>query len=158
MFLDKFNLLEDAYRLICRNDHSLNLLDRPIRWSDIDVSEFIVNGLCAQIVDPGMQTLVDASGLFMHNTQTILAFVESGFGITILPELTQPKDRNVSALPIDNLEMKRTLYTLKRRSVSLSPIDEHLIAAIRISANELGSFPKPNDPSSHERTSNLESV
>lgn len=135
--LDAEFLLEDAYRLICRHDHPLSRLNRAIKWSDIDPAEFIVNGLCQQIKDPGLQTIVDESNLYMHNTLSILAFVEAGFAVTLLPALTRPNSDTYTALPIDQLAMKRSLYILKRKAVSLSPIDLRLIEVIRESVSEL---------------------
>lgn len=135
--LDAEFLLEDSYRLICRQDHRLNQLNGPVKWSDIEASEFIVNGLCEHIDDPDMQGIVASSNLYMHNTLSILAFVESGFGVTILPALTRPPSDTFSALPIASLCMKRELYVLKRKSASLSPIDLRLIEAIRESVEGL---------------------
>ncbi len=135
--LDAEFLLEDAYRLICRQDHPLTRLKRSIRWSDINPGEFIVNGLCEGIEDPELQAIVKASSLYMHNTLSILAFVESGLGVTLLPALTRPRSKDFSALPIDNLEMKRGLHVLKRKSASLSPIDLRLIEAIYKSTRHL---------------------
>ena len=135
--LDTDFLLEDSYRLICRQDHALNKLERPVKWTDIDANEFIVNGLCEHIADQGMRAIVDKSSLYMHNTLSILAFIESGIGVTIMPALTRPHDQGYAALPIENLEIKRTLYILKRRSSSLSPINMRLIEAIRKSVARL---------------------
>ena len=135
--LDADFLLSDAYRLICRQDHPLNQLQRPIEWRDIDPKEFIVNGLCEHIADPELQAIVQSSNLYMHNTLSILAFIESGSSITLLPVLTRPNNDVFSALPIARLEMKRSLYILKRKSLSLSPIDLRLINAIRQSASDL---------------------
>jgi len=135
--LDAEFLLEDAYRLICRQDHPLTSLNRSIQWSDVDPGEFIVNGLCEGIEEPELQAIVKASNLYMHNTLSILAFVESGFGVTLLPALTRPHSKAFSALPIANLEMKRGLYILKRKSASLSPIDLRLIEAIQSSVKQL---------------------
>ena len=136
--LDAEFLLEDSYRLICRPDHPMNSLNRPIRLSDIDASEFIVHGLCKHFSDPGMKALVDESGQYVHNTQTILAFVERGLGVSVLPELFHTSDRSYAALPIGDLPLKRSLYILKRRSVSLSPTDLRVIAAIKKAVKGLG--------------------
>jgi len=135
--LDAEFLLEDSYRLICRPDHPLGKLKRAIKWDDINPREFIVNGLCVHIDDAELQTIVKASSLYMHNTLSILAFVEGGFGITLLPALTRPHSNQFRALPIANLEIKRELYILKRKTASLSPIDLRLIEAIRSSVEQL---------------------
>ncbi len=135
--LDAEFLLEDSYRLICRQDHRLNQLNRPVKWSDIGANEFIVNGLCEHIDDPKMRDIVARSNLYMHNTLSILAFVESGFGVTILPALSRPPRDTFSALPIANLAMKRELFILKRKAASLSPIDLRLIEVIRESVTAL---------------------
>jgi DNA-binding transcriptional LysR family regulator len=74
----------------------------------------------------------------VHNTQTILAFVERGLGVSVLPELFHTSDRSYAALPIGDLPLKRSLYILKRRSVSLSPTDLRVIAAIKDAVKGLG--------------------
>jgi LysR family carnitine catabolism transcriptional activator len=135
--LDAEFLLEDSYRLICRQDHPLSRLDRPVEWSDIEPGEFIVNGLCQHIEEPGMQNIVDRSSLYMHNTLSILAFVEAGYAVTILPALTRPNSDTFIALPMAKLAMKRSLYILKRKAASLSPIDLRLIEVIRESVGWL---------------------
>ena len=135
--LDGEYLMEDSYRLICRYDHPLSRLGRAVEWSDIDPEQFIVNGLCQHIHDPAMEALIQGSNLFMHNTLSILAFVESGFGLTILPALSRPQSDIFTALPIANLDVKRELYILNRKAGSLSPIDLRLIGAIRKTVTQL---------------------
>ena len=123
--------LADPFRLICRRDHRLARLGRAVEWRDIDDEAFIVNGLCQQIDNPDLQRLIANAGLFMHNTLSILAFVEYGFGVTLLPAMTQPASEALCALPLARLEAERELYVLRRKSGSLSPLDERLIAVIR---------------------------
>jgi len=130
-------LLADRFRLICRRDHRLAALGRAIEWNDLDGETFIVNGLCRQIDDARLQQLISQSTLYMHNTLSILAFVEDGFGLTLLPTLTRPTSESLCALPLAQLDAERQLYVLRRKSGSLSPLDQRLIAAIRTQASQL---------------------
>lgn len=124
-------LLSDPFRLICRSDNRLASLDRNIEWLDLATEAFIVNGLCEQIDNAGLQQLITGSTLFMHNTLSILAFIEEGFGVSLLPSLTQLDNDRLRALPLAQLEVTRDLYVLSRKSSSLSPLDNRLISAIR---------------------------
>ena len=124
-------LLSDPFRLICRNDNPLVQLKREIEWQDLKQEDFIVNGLCDQIDNPDLRQLIAKSTLYMHNTLSILAFIEDGFGISLLPSLIQPSSAQLSALPLARLDARRDLYVLTRKGGSLSPLDQRLIEVIR---------------------------
>ncbi|MEM7565153.1 MAG: LysR family transcriptional regulator [Pseudomonadota bacterium] len=124
-------LLSDPFRLICRNDNPLVDLKRDIEWRDLKDENFIVNGLCEAIDNAGLHDLITRSTLYMHNTLSILAFIEDGFGISLLPSLIQPSSADLSALPLAQLDVTRDLYILTRKGGSLSPLDHRLIEVIR---------------------------
>jgi LysR family carnitine catabolism transcriptional activator len=124
-------LLSDPFRLICRSDHRLTELNRDIKWTDLKNEPFIVNGLCQHIENPGLQQLVARSTLFIHNTLSILAFIEDGIGVSLLPSLIQPSSDRFSTLTVAQLDFTRDLYVLSRKGESLSPLDIRLISTIR---------------------------
>jgi len=130
-------LLADPFRLVCRRDHRLAGLARPLDAKDLDSETLIVNGLCHTIADDGWQALIAAATLYIHNTWSILSFVEDGVGVTLLPALAQPISANLVALPLERADLKRELYIVSREDSSLSPLDLRLIDAIRRQAARL---------------------
>lgn len=130
-------LLADPFRLVCRRDHMLARLTRPLDWRDIDGETLIVNGLCKSIGDHGWQGLIAAATLYIHNTWSILSFVEDGIGVTLLPALAQPISSELVALPLARADLRRELYILNREDASLSPLDLRLIDAIKRQAATL---------------------
>jgi DNA-binding transcriptional LysR family regulator len=130
-------LLADPFRLVCRRDHRLAELSRPLAAKDLDSETLIVNGLCHTIADDGWQALIAAATLYIHNTWSILSFVEEGVGVTLLPALAQPISANLVALPLERADLRRELYILSREDGSLSPLDQRLIDAIRRQAASL---------------------
>ena len=77
------------------------------------------------------------SPLYVHNTSSIMAFIESGIGITLLPSMAQPNHHRVITLPVSGLETSRELYILSRKGRSLSPLDQRLVESIRHQADQL---------------------
>jgi DNA-binding transcriptional LysR family regulator len=130
-------LLADPFRLVCRRDHRLARLARPLESRDLVAETLIVNGLCHAIEDVGWQGLIAASTLYIHNTWSILSFVEDGVGVTLLPALAQPISANLVALPLERADLKRELFILSREDSSLSPLDQRLIDAIHRQARRL---------------------
>jgi DNA-binding transcriptional LysR family regulator len=130
-------LLADPFRLVCRRNHRLARLARPLDSRDLGGEPLIVNGLCHAIDDAGWQKLIAAASLYIHNTWSILSFVEEGIGVTLLPALAQPISSNLVALPLARLDLERELHILRREDGSLSPLDQRLVDAIRRQAARL---------------------
>ena len=75
--------------------------------------------------------------MYIHNTWSILSFIEEGIGVTLLPALAQPISSELVALPLAHAELERELYILHRENASMSPLDKRLIEAIRRQASRL---------------------
>ncbi len=128
-------LLEDPFVLICREDHPVAQLDRPVTWRDIDPSEFIANGLCANIDAPELDKLVREARLMVHNVSSLFAFVSGGFGITLLPALAMTEDSSgLRAIPLAVPSASRRLVAMTRPNETLSPSAATLVEEIRIEA------------------------
>lgn len=125
--LNETLLAEDSFVLVCRPDHPLVELDRPITLSDISKHKFIANGLCRKIQTEEMDELLKNAQLFLHNVTTLYTFVERGFGVTLMPELSVQENGNLIALQLDNIVANRRLYLLKRDQEALSPAAEIFI-------------------------------
>jgi LysR family carnitine catabolism transcriptional activator len=130
-------LLEDPFVLVCPANHRLVALDRPIRWSDIDAHDFIANGLCANISLPPVANLTIRALQTVRNTTSLLAFIEQGFGVTLLPALAAPRSNTLRSLSLEDGSVKRRLDVLLRQGETLNPAAAALLAEVRGVAKEL---------------------
>lgn len=130
-------LLEDPFVLVCPIDHPLVALGHPIRWSDIDASHFIANGLCSNIDAPEVAWLTERALLTVRNTTSLLAFIQEGFGVTLLPALAAPKSAQLRSLPLHDSGHKRRLDVLVRQGETLNPAASALLAEVRGVATQL---------------------
>ena len=128
-------LLEDPFVLVCSGDHPIARLGRPAKWSDIDPSEFIANGLCANISVAEVAELAGQAPLMVHNVSTLVAFVSAGYGITLLPKLAIfPGSGDLRAVPLEAVGVSRKLFLFTRPDETLAPSASALLAEIRPAA------------------------
>ncbi|MDH3233665.1 MAG: LysR substrate-binding domain-containing protein, partial [Alphaproteobacteria bacterium] len=124
-------LMADPLGIICRADHALVALDRPVTWSDLDGHAFMANGICSFISAPAMRSVLERSSLMVRNTTSLIALVTEGVGITILPQLSMPAGHDqLRFLPIEGVTDLRRLYVVTRANSALSPAVEAFIEAL----------------------------
>lgn len=142
-------LLTDALGIVCRADHPIARLDRPIGWGDLAQGAFLANPLAALVDHPGVRDLVEASHLVARNTTTLLAFVRLGLGATILPRRSVDTSRRGSCdgqgdllffCPMDP-PAERPVHLLQQESGRLDPATD----AFRRCLAETAS-PSPREP------------
>ncbi len=129
-------LMEERFGVLCRADHWLAGLDRPVDWSDLDPDDFIANGLCAQIAAPAFAPTVTGARLMVRNTSSLIAFVLQGFGTTILPSLAVteiPAQLRFLSLKDPAAVRRILLLTLRRRAASptVDAFVEEILAAAK---------------------------
>jgi DNA-binding transcriptional LysR family regulator len=128
-------LLEDPFSLLCREDHPIARQGRPAKWSDIDPSEFIANGLCANITVAEVAELAGQAPLMVHNVSSLVAFVSAGYGVTLLPKLAiSPGSGDLRAVPLEAVGVSRKLYSITRSDETLAPSASALLSEIRSAA------------------------
>ena len=130
-------LLEDPFVLVCPATHRLAALKRPLRWSDLDANDFIANGLCSRINADAVLALIAGSPLTVRNTTSLLAFVEQGFGVTLLPALAVSASSALRSLPLADRKAKRKLDVLTRQGETLNPSAKALLDEVGVVAREL---------------------
>ena len=130
-------LLEDPFVLVCAATHRLTALNRPLRWSDLDVNEFIANGLCSLINAPSVSALIAGAPLTVRNTTSLLAFVEQDFGVTLLPALAVSASSTLRSLPLVDRKAKRKLDVMTRQGETLNPAANALLYEVGVVAHEL---------------------
>lgn len=105
-------LLSDPLGVVCSRSHLLNRLDRPLTWDDLNGHRFIANGTCAQIRAAEFQPILAASDMNVQSTTSLLALVAAGFGISTLPRLAVPVER-------EDVAFKPTCYQGLQRSIGI---------------------------------------
>jgi len=106
----------------------------------LDAKEFIVSGLTEQIENSMVKELNNSSRFYIHNTQSILSFIESGYGYTLLPSLVLPRHGPLIACPITDLDLKRHLYIIKKKFEQSSPLTEQLITQLQLTLRSMRDF------------------
>lgn len=114
-------LLEEPFGVVCRADHPLARRKKAIKWKDLENVKLISNGLNAMIKDPDFARLSANTTMHIHNTSTLLGFVEQGMGVTLLPKMALPQQGSYHFLPLADKSAVRRLYFLQHRQHRLSP-------------------------------------
>ncbi|MEP3277302.1 MAG: LysR substrate-binding domain-containing protein [Stappiaceae bacterium] len=132
-------LFSDAFGIVCRADHPLKEIERPLTWRDLGTWPFIANGICAQIADDTVQHVMANSRLMVRNTTSLLALVRAGIGITVLPRLVVGKAAgDVEFLAVADPLARRRIDILRRTHTSLTPVTHKFRSVIRsIASNAL---------------------
>jgi DNA-binding transcriptional LysR family regulator len=126
--LHQQDLLSDAFGLVCPARHRLAGYQRALTWSDIAPHRFIANELSAQIPAPASKQLHENALLKVPTMTSILAMVQAGLGVTILPEMTA-KLAEASGLVFCRLadsQARRQIQLLRRATHPASPAARQL--------------------------------
>ncbi|RKF16553.1 LysR family transcriptional regulator [Roseovarius spongiae] len=125
-------ILSDAYGVVCPADHPLTRDWQRLGWADLEGTDFIVNGLCRHIHDPGFQPVLERARLTVRNTASILSLVRAGAGVTLLPErAVLPGFDDLAFLPLADTGLRREVWMLSARDSRLTPAAMALAEAIR---------------------------
>lgn len=130
-------LISDAFGIVCRADHPLNTLSRPIGWRDLQGVGFIKNGLCHQITAPPFQAIAASSKLTVYNTTSLLALVRQGTGVTVVPKLVlNSSDSELVFLDIADTAARRSIDVLRRVDTAVPPVTERFLNEVGRVAEE----------------------
>lgn len=114
-------LLEEPFGLVCRSDHPLALSKKPLAWQALEGISFISNGLSAHILDHDFKRINRDTAIQVHNISTLLSFIQQGLGVTLLPRLAVPEQKDFAFLPLADKSAVRQLYFVQQRHHRLSP-------------------------------------
>lgn len=129
-------LFDDPFRLVCRKDHPLSRVGRPLTREDVRGHRLISNKSTAGFSGVDADAPDGFSALSARNVISLLALVRAGAGATILPALaTRAIDEDLCALELDDVLALRTVGFILRRNGSSSPIcaafQDRLVAMIQ---------------------------
>ncbi len=116
-------LFSDGFKLVCRDDHDLCRLERPVLWSDLEGVTLIRNGASDRIEAEDYRRISAQSLITVYNVTSLVALVRAGVGLTILPSLTMHGAHDgVAALDLADAAANRQVGLVERRDVPLSPV------------------------------------
>lgn len=116
-------LFNDPFRLVCRKDHPLTRLARPLTRQDLQAHRLISNKSTVGYSGFDADGPDRVSAISARNVISLLALVRAGAGATILPALaTHSIDEDLRALELHNLMARRTVGFVLRRGGISSPI------------------------------------
>lgn len=118
-------IFTDRFMVVCQGASSLAHRGRALRWGDIADQPLIRNGAAVAIHSPDYRALSAAASLTVRNVTSLLAVVQAGSGITLLPELaTRQLPHGVVALPLEDESVVREVGLINRRQGSPNPLAE----------------------------------
>lgn len=150
-------LFSDPFRLVCQAHSALVSCKGPLSWHTLESTEMIVNESARALASPAFQALAGRASLTVRNVASLLAMVQSGMGVTLLPALaTASMPDTLRALALADPAAIRTVGLVARQGRVASPMaaafQEALIAAVGQRAASLG-LTLPSEP--RRRTARL---
>ena len=125
-------LFRERLDFVCRRDHRLGTATAPISWDAVELAEFIGNGSAKTISSERARAIVDRSPLQARNTTSILAMVQAGLGVTVLPRLCRHQSGpDVVFLPLADETAERTLGWIRTDERDLLPATRHLLDQLK---------------------------
>lgn len=116
-------LFEDPFRLVCAAGNRLADMGRPIRWEDLTGQELILNEASRVIPAPQYAALANHARLTMRNMTSLLAMVQAGMGITLLPALACASlPAGLTSLALLDESSRRIVGTVTRSGTAESPL------------------------------------
>ncbi len=116
-------LFNDPFRLVCRKDHPLARLARPLTRQDLRAHRLISNKSTAGYSGFDAEGPDHESAISARNVISLMALVRAGAGATILPALaTRSIDEDLCAFELHDPMALRTVGFVLRRGGISSPI------------------------------------
>lgn len=134
-------LIADVMCVVVNARHAL-FKQRRIEWSDLSGYRIIGNGTMRALPAAVREAVAEQNEIFIANTTTLLAAVEGGVGLTVLPYLArQPYRDSLRFIPLDAPRIERTVGFVELAGRSLSPAAEALRASF-VQNLEASRFPE----------------
>lgn len=128
-------LFSDPLYVVCRATSDFASRLTPLQWTDLADEPLIVNETMRAVETPAAAGLIAQSRLSVRNNLSLLAMVDSGVGITVLPALaTRSLAPSMVAIPLTGAGSARLISMLSRMDRTESPLSRafrlHLDAAL----------------------------
>jgi DNA-binding transcriptional LysR family regulator len=119
----------DSFGVVCRPDHRLAALGRSVPWRALRGETLIGNTTFHALQGHDLGPWIEAPDLVLLNRGSLIAAVQAGLGITVLPALARPPaERGLAFVPLVAPRVNRIIGTLRRTEQSLLPAAAHMHA------------------------------
>lgn len=116
-------LFSDPMALVCRADTVAVPPGRRVQWEDLEGLVFILNETTRNLRGEAFRQLARKSTLSVRNVTSLLAMVQAGMGVTLLPVLaTTNLPSTLTALQIDDPACRRLVGIWRRTGHVESPL------------------------------------
>lgn len=103
-----------------------------LTWRALADQPLLASPLAERVTLPELRAPLAAARLRVHNTSTLLAMVEAGLGLTVLPELvTRQSGRRIAFVPLEEPPIHRQLHLVRRRHETQAPATQAFADALR---------------------------
>jgi DNA-binding transcriptional LysR family regulator len=136
-------IFRDPFKLDCRSDSELAKKQGDLDWSDLDGPTLIVNEAARNLPSPAFQRLALEARFSVRNVASLVAMVQAGMGVTLLPSLATvnlPSALTVRALK--DPACMRTVSLHWRTGKVPSPVTQlflrEFVIVAKVQAKQLG--------------------
>ena len=136
-------IFRDPFKLVCRGDSELAKKQGDLDWSDLDGPTLIVNEAARNLPSPAFQRLALEARFSVRNVASLVAMVQAGMGVTLLPSLATvnlPSALTVRALK--DPACMRTVSLHWRTGKVPSPVTQvflrEFVIVAKVQAKQLG--------------------
>ena len=125
-------LFREPLDFVCRRDHPMGKRATPVAWDEIELKEFISNGSVAAVTSERATSIVEQSCLQARNVTSLLAMVDAGIGVTVLPRLCRHQsNKDIAFLPLKDKTAERTVGWIRKGDGALLPATYHLVKELK---------------------------
>ena len=125
-------LFEDRFGIICAPDHPLAVRSDGVYLRDLAGTEIITNHLAEELGLTGQGADIISGPLVVHNTLSLLALVQGGVGIAILPEFASRMAwKSVVFVPLLDTGVARTISMFEAPNLPASALVAALVGCVR---------------------------
>lgn len=122
-------LFSDRFGLLCAPGHALARQPDPPVIAQVTAKGFINNTLLGLIDSAAFQAAIATSNVSVHNTMSLIAMVETGHWVTVLPQsVVRIASADLAFRPIADLPDRRQVSLLMREAAVFPDLCEELWA------------------------------
>ena len=131
-------LIQDRFGLLCRSNHALANLGRPVRWEELRDQPILGHYAHDLLVDTSVWTFVGEPRIHLSNLPTLFSLVENGLGITPIPALAAPTTSPVlTFVPLVKPVEARTIGIMAAAGRSLLPAARSFVDLLHTQLSEV---------------------
>ncbi len=121
----------DEFGIICPKSHWLANTQQPVDWEMLKTERLIGNATFEGLHHPDIPHWIVNPDMVVTNRSSLLASVQSGLGLTILPILARPARKSKLAfVHLQRPVIARTVGLVTRPGQSLSPAAQQMFALL----------------------------